>query len=327
MAVRKFRKAGVATGAMLASAGLGYAAIRAFTTRATHSNRLRDKVVIITGGSRGLGLALAEELGRAGANLALSARDAEELERARSLLLRRDCVNNAEDVLLVAADLRTFEEAERLIANTTRRFGRIDVLINNAGIISVSPVENQTLEDFRDAMDANFFSGLHYTLAVFPEMLARNSGSIVNITSIGGKVAVPHLLPYVASKFATVGLSEGLSAELRAKGIQVTTVCPGLMRTGSHLNAYFKGKAAREYSWFSIGAAFAGLSASAQSAARKIVRAIVSGTREIAITQQAILAARLCNLMPTMTSRLLQAANPALLYALSGATENIAGGK
>ena len=249
------------------------------------------------------------------------------LKRARSFLLQRDCIHNVEDVLIVAADLRKFEGAERLIARATQRFGRIDILINNAGIISVGPVENHTLEDFRDAMDANFFSGLHCTLAVLPEMLARNSGVIVNITSIGGKVAVPHLLPYVASKFAAVGLSEGLSAELRAKGIQVTTVCPGLMRTGSHLNAYFKGKAAHEYSWFSLGAAFPGLSASAHSAARKIVRAIVSGKREIAITPQAILAARLCNLMPTTTSRLLQAINLALPAALSGATEKHRGGE
>jgi short-subunit dehydrogenase len=315
------RRVSIGTGAMLAGAGLGCAGVRAVAARAFQANRLRGKVIVITGGSRGLGLAMAEELGRAGAKLALCARDSEELERARNLLLQRHCVRDPKNIFLAAADLRKVEEAEWLILETFRHFGRIDILINNAGIISVGPVENQTLEDFRDAMDANFFSGLHCTLAVLPEMLARHSGTIVNITSIGGKVAVPHLLPYVASKFAAVGLSEGLSAELRAKGIRVTTVCPGLMRTGSHLNAYFKGKAAHEYSWFSVGAGFPGLSTSARSAARKIVRAVVSGKREIAITPQAILAARLCNLMPAMTSRFLQAANFALPSALSGSTE------
>jgi short-subunit dehydrogenase len=306
---------------MLAGAGVAFAGMRVMSARARRPGRLRGKIVVITGGSRGLGLALAEELGRAGAKLVLSARDSEELERARKLLLERHCVKNAADILLFPADLRNAAQAERLIDEATGQFGRVDILINNAGIISVGPVENQTLEDFREVMDANFFSGLHCTLATLPQMLARRSGAIVNITSIGGKVAVPHLLPYVASKFAAVGLSEGLSAELRGKGIQVTTVCPGLMRTGSHLNAYFKGKAAREYSWFSVGAGFPGISTSARSAARKIMRALIQGKREIAITPQAIFAARFSNVMPAVTSWLLQAAN----FAMPSATPATAG--
>ena len=310
---------------MLAGAVLAFAGVRGVSARRRRPGRLRGKVAIITGGSRGLGLALAEELGRAGARLVLAARNAEELQRARNLLLERRCVLTLEDILLIPADLRNADQAERLIAEATRQFGRVDILINNAGIISVGPIENQTLEDFRDVMDANFFSGLHCTLAVLPQMLARRSGAIVNITSIGGKVAVPHLLPYTASKFAAVGLSEGLSAELRWKGIQVTTVCPGLMRTGSHLNAYFKGKAAREYSWFSIGAGFPGVSTSARSAARKIVRALIRGKREIAITPQAILAARLSNVMPGVTSWLLQAANFTMPSAAPSTAEKYRG--
>jgi short-subunit dehydrogenase len=264
---------------------------------------------VITGGSRGLGLALAEELGREGAKLALSARDSDELNRARDLLMERHCVRDADDIFLFPADLRNAEEAETLIWETSRRFGRVDILINNAGIITVGPVESQTVGDFREAMDTNFFSGVHCSLAVIPEMLARRDGAIVNITSIGGKIAVPHLLPYAASKFAAVGFSEGLSAELRGKGIRVTTVCPGLMRTGSHLNAQFKGQAEREYSWFSVAAGFPGLSTSASSAARKIVAAIAVGKREIVITPQALLAARLGNAMPAVTARILELIN------------------
>jgi short-subunit dehydrogenase len=287
--------------------------------------RLRGKVIVITGGSRGLGLALAEELGRAGAKLALSARDGDELARARDLLIERHCVCDDNDIFLFAADLRSAEEAEELIRQSSLRFGRIDVLINNAGIITVGPVESQTVADFRDVMDTNFFSGVHCTLAVLPEMLARKDGAIVNIASIGGKIAVPHLLPYAASKFAAVGFSEGLTVELRGKGIRVTTVCPGLMRTGSHLNAQFKGQAEREYCWFSVAAGFPGLSASVRSAARKIATAISEGKREIAITPPAILAARLGNVMPTATSLVLQLMNFALPSAPRGITAKYRG--
>jgi short-subunit dehydrogenase len=286
---------------------------------------LHGKTVLITGASRGLGLAMAEEFGKAGARLVLVARDAEELERARWLLLRWRAVDVPEDVLLVPVDLRDPESGAQAIEQTTSRFGAVDVLVNNAGVITVGPVENQTVEDFRDVMDSNFFSGLHCTLAVLPQMLARGRGSIVNITSIGGKIAVPHLLPYSASKFAAVGFSEGLNAELRSRGVRVTTVCPGLMRTGSHLNAIFTGDAEREYRWFSLSAGLPGVSTSARAAARKIVRATIAGKSEIAITPQAILASRLGNLCPTATMRAMQLANAALPSAVAGPAGNYRG--
>jgi short-subunit dehydrogenase len=298
------------TGALIASAIATSKIASAIAKRA--SARLQGKVVLITGASRGLGLALAEEFGRRGAKLALAARSAEELERARSLLLDRHAIRMADQVFLIASDLRKSEEADKLVRETTARFGRIDILVNNAGVITVGPVGNLTIQDFRDVMDANFFSGLYCTLSVLPQMLARRDGKIVNITSIGGKIAVPHLLPYTASKFAAVGFSEGLNAELRSKGIRVTTVCPGLMRTGSHLNASFTGDAAREYRWFSLAAGFPGVSTSARSAARKIVRAVAVGRSEIAITPQAMLAAHFGNLSPTVTMRLMQLMNLAL---------------
>jgi short-subunit dehydrogenase len=269
---------------------------------------------LITGASRGLGLALAEEFARAGAKLALNARDGAELERARALLLERGATQR-EDIAVSPHDLRRPEEAEKLVEETTVRFGRVDVLVNNAGVITVGPIENQNVQDFHDVMDTNFFSAVHCTLAVLPQMLKRGHGNVVNITSIGGKVAVPHLLPYAASKFAAVGFSEGLNSELRSKGIRVTTVCPGLMRTGSHLNAIFTGDAAREYRWFSFAAGLPGISTSARSAARKIVRAVIAGKSEIAITPQAILAARLSDVCPTATMRIMQLMNEYVLPA------------
>ena len=260
-----------------------------------------DKVVVITGGSRGLGLALAEELGLRGARLVLAARDSDELKRAAGILQKKGAISSEDEVLTVSADLRKEEEAQRLIQLATSRFGHVDVLINNAGIITVGPVEVQTADQFRDVMNANFFSGLYCTLAVLPQMLARKQGAIANITSIGGKIAVPHLLPYTASKFAAVGFSEGLGVELRGKGIQVTTVCPGLMRTGSHRNALFTGDASREYRWFSLAANLPVFSAAARCAARDIAKGIASGAAEVTITPQAFLAARFGNVSPGLT--------------------------
>ena len=167
------------------------------------------------------------------------------------------------------------------------------MLINNAGVITVGPIENQTLEQFREVMDSNFYSGLHCTLAVLPQMLERRAGSIATVTSIGGRISVPHLLPYCASKFAAVGFSEGLGIELRSRGIRVTTICPGLMRTGSHRNALFTGDASREYQWFSLAANMPGASASARHAAKKIANGIAAGCAEITITPEALIAARL----------------------------------
>jgi len=299
--------AAIAGAATVGLAALATAAIAsAWRLRAS---RLRGKTVLITGSSRGLGLAMAQEFGRRGARIVLTARDPEELERARTLLLRHAGVDGPEEVLVLSADLRNPEDAERLVQRVTNTWGQIDILVNNAGVITVGPIENQTLKDFRHVMDTNFFTGLHCTLAVLPQMLARQGGTIVNIASIGGKVAVPHLLPYTASKFAEVGFSQGLHAELRHKGVHVLTVCPGLMRTGSHVNALFSGDAEKEYRWFSMGATTPLVSISARQAARKIVRAVITRATEIAITPQAILISRLAQVSPEITGRVMAMVN------------------
>jgi short-subunit dehydrogenase len=167
-------------------------------------------------------------------------------------------------------------------------------------------------------MEANFFTGVHCALSVLPQMLERRSGTIVNIASIGGKIAVPHMLPYTASKFAAVGFSEGLHAELRAKGVHVLTVCPGLMRTGSHVSAQFAGDAEREYRWFSLAANLPGVSTSAACAARRIVRAVAAGETEIAITPQAIVAARLASVAPEAVALAMSMVNRLLPKATTG---------
>ena len=269
---------------------------------------LRGKVILITGGSRGLGFAIAEELAAKGARLVLTARRRDELDRARIRLVATGNIK-PEDVYIQAADVSVVTEIRHLIAAATEYFGQIDGVVNCAGIILVGPVEGHTLASYRQAMDINFFGALHTTLAVLPQMLARGDGAVVNIASIGGKVAFPHLLPYVASKFAMTGWSQGLRAELTGKGICVTTVFPGVMRTGSHIQARFTGNAAKEYRWFASAASFPGTATDATAAARKVVTALARGTAEISIGLQAIVAARFSNLAPELTSRMLTIAN------------------
>ncbi len=265
---------------------------------------LKDRVVLITGGSRGLGLVLAREVHARGAKIAICARDAEELLRAEVDLQTRGA-----DVIAVQCDVTNNTEVQELVDRVIERFGRIDVLVNNAGIIQVGPLEVMTRADFQRAMDTHFWGPLNTMLAVLPSMRARGDGRIVNISSIGGKIATPHLIPYSASKFALVGLSKGFHSELSKNGIAVTTVCPGLMRTGSPRNADFKGNQKAEYAWFSIGDSLPFTSIQAERAARQIIRACVSGRAELVISIQAKAVALFDGLFPELNAEVMALVN------------------
>lgn len=294
---RKVRRHAGQSAVALGILGAAVTATAALT--AQHRRRaMLGKVVIITGGSRGLGLQIAEVFGKHGAHLVLAARNADELNEAVGILHQRGAIYNSGTALTVVCDVTKPEDCERLVQQTLDRYGRVDVLINNAGIIDVAPFQDQPLEAFEQAMRINFFGALHTIQAVLPHMQRVGCGSIVNIGSIGGKIGVPHMLPYVASKFALTGFTEGLRAELSGTGIKVTLVSPGLMRTGSHVNANFGGDSQAEYRWFSMGATIPGASISARSAGRKIFNATVDGTAEITITPQAWLAARIVGVAP-----------------------------
>jgi short-subunit dehydrogenase len=264
----------------------------------------RNRHVLITGGSRGLGLAMARRLAAAGAHLGLMARDQDELD-ADAYELR----SRGTRVSVTAGDLKSPDDIRRFVAEARQALGPIDVLVNNAGIIGVGPLEEMREEDFEVAMRTHFWAALYTTLEVLSEMKARRRGRIVNITSIGGKVAVPHMLPYTASKFAAVGLSEGLRAELMKHGIVVTTVVPGLMRTGSHLNAEFKGRNDEEYAWFALGNAIPSLSMNADCAARQILSACARGDAEIVLTLPAKLAVALEGISPSLMSDVMALVN------------------
>jgi short-subunit dehydrogenase len=323
--MNQFRRAAASPKSILASAAfaLGAGAVLALTGK--KSSSMAKKVVVITGGSRGLGLALAEEFGRHGAMIVLAARDRAELERAKGMLLQKGAIEGAKHVLTVPCDLTDKDDAHHLISRTIKSFGRVDVLINNAGVIHVGPVEKQTFAMYESAMNTNFYAMLHTTYAALPDMLRRQEGSIVNIASIGGKSPVPHLAPYTASKFAAVGFSESLHAELRPKGIRVTTVNPALMRTGSYPNAKVVGKQNDEYGWFALSASIPGLAHSVPAAARQIFKAVAAGKAEIEVGFEAYLAARLHGLSPTTTQFLGSLAEQVILPEDSGARKPVEG--
>ena len=296
-----------AGGLVLTTATVGLAVAAFVRHRRAYS--LQGKVVFITGGSRGLGLAMAEEFARRGAQIAICARDAEELERARQTI-EREASGIA--VITLVCDVSDREQVERTIQKAENHFGSIDILVNNAGITAVGPFENQTIADFEEAMKVNFWSQVYATLAALPDMRRRGEGRIVNITSIGGKVSVPHLLPYCCSKFAAVAFSEGLRAELAKTDVKVVTVAPGLMRTGSHINAEFKGKHSQEFTWFSLSGTNPMTSISVARAAKQIVDATIAGRAELIISWQAELLARFHGLAPGLTTEILGLVNRTL---------------
>jgi NAD(P)-dependent dehydrogenase (short-subunit alcohol dehydrogenase family) len=234
---------------------------------------------------------------------------------------RQDLETKGAEVLAVECDVSDRLQVDRMIERAIARFGRIDILVNNAGAIQVGPVESMTLEDFEHAMQVMFWGTVYPTLALLPQFCARRQGRIVNITSIGGKVAVPHLLPYTCAKFAAVGFSEGLRAELSDKGVRVVTVAPGLMRTGSFLNASFKGDSESESAWFGLSSSLPGITMSGDRAARQIVKATIRGDAEKILTTTAGLLARFHGLFPGVTADILGLVDRLVLPDGGGAGE------
>lgn len=287
------------TAALAISAG-----VWAYRSMRRRPENLQGKTAFITGGSRGLGLALACELAEQGCRVALVARDADRLKEAANHPRLRNT-----EVQLLSCDVRDAEQVKVSVDAAVRRFGRIDILINNAGVIQVGPAVGMTVEDYREAADVMYFGAVHTIMAAMPHLRRQGAGSIVNVASIGGKVAVPHLTPYSAAKFALVGLSEGLTAELHREKIHVMTVIPGLMRTGSHLNAKFRGEQGREFAWFGLSANAPALSISPSEAARSIVEGIRMRRRELVLSRPARALSRAKVLIPGAVALGLKGAN------------------
>lgn len=275
---------------------------------------------LVTGGSRGLGLVIARQLVDHGARVAVCARTAADVEAAKQELEARGGA-----VLGIPCDVRDRDAVSRMVDHISRHWGGVDLLFNVAGTIEVGPLDAMTEDDFRDAMESNCWSALHTSLAVLPHMRRQGWGRIVNIASIGGKQAVPHLLPYVASKFALVGLSRGLRTELAKDGIYVTTACPSLMRTGSPRNATFKGQHREEYAWFSIGDSLPLVSMSAERAAAQVLDACRHGDGEVFISNLLNLPVLAQSLAPGLTQEVLGYVN-LLLPRMGGIGQRAARG-
>lgn len=281
------------------------------TLRRARRIDFKGRVILITGGTRGLGLTLARTLLGEGARVAVCARDEGELDAVRSDL------GGSGEFVAVRCDVSDRQQVAQMVGEVRRQLGPIDVLINNAGVIQVGPLEAQTIEDFDEAMDIMYWGVVHTTLEVLSEMRSRGSGSIANITSIGGKVAVPHLAPYVAAKFAAVGFSEAVTAEEAPNGIRVTTVAPGLMRTGSFLQAWFKGDRQHEYAWFAPSSSLHPITISAEHAARSIVEAIRYGKREVVLSVPAKILALAHGISPSSTTAVMSLADRMLPSSLN----------
>lgn len=269
---------------------------------------LDGRVIVITGASSGHGLVLAQLAAARGARLALAARDADALHEARRDLLAR----GARDVLVVPTDVRDPDACRALIDRTLAHYGRIDVLVNNAGIITVGPVESMDLADFRDAMETNFWGAVNPTLAALPCMRSQGFGRIAFVNSQGGKAAMPHLLPYTASKFALTGFTQGLRNELARDNILVTGAYPATMRTGGHTHALFKGDREAEYTWFGLTDTLPGISVSAEYVARCVWRAVCDGVPEVHIGWPTHLSATANGLFPSLTAEVLTLVNRGL---------------
>jgi short-subunit dehydrogenase len=266
----------------------------------------RDKVALITGGSRGLGLEMARQICARGGKVSLIARDAEELARAKT-----DLDRFATEVLTIQCDLLETAQIQAAVQQTLERFRKIDILINNAGIIEIGPVGHMQLKDFDRSMRLHFWAPFILYLLVAPHMRAKG-GRIVNISSIGGRIAVPHMAAYSASKFALTGFSDAIRAELAGDNIFVTTVTPGLMRTGSQIHARFKGDHSAEYKWFDWSRKIPFASISVERAARKILSACGRGKPNLVMPWSAYLIIAANALFPNLTARVMKIANRSL---------------
>jgi NAD(P)-dependent dehydrogenase (short-subunit alcohol dehydrogenase family) len=287
---------GVAAGAIGALVGRQLA-------RGSRRIDFTGRVVVITGGSRGLGLVLARRLASEGARLCLLARNEDELARAAAQF------PPGGEVMTLRCDIRRRADVRAAVDSILDQWGVIDVLINNAGVIQVGPLEHMTTGDFENAMATHFWGPLHLMFEIVPSMRRRGFGRIVNISSIGGRVAVPHLAPYCASKFALAGLSDAVRTELDQYGIAVTTVAPGLMRTGSPVNANVKGQHEAEYAWFAISDSLPGITVSAENAAHQIIEACRYGDPELTTSLAAKAAIVANHLAPGAIARALMLVN------------------
>ena len=257
---------------------------------------MTSPVALVAGGSRGLGLLIARQLLTRDLHVVICSRDAAELEEAARLL------DAGTRLTTRVCDVGDEAALQSLVDDAESTLGPVEVAIHVAGIIQVLPEENATTAHYDEAVRTMLMGPIHLAHAVLPGMRRRGRGRIGTVASIGGAVSVPHLLPYSTAKFGAVGFARGLSAELAGTGITSTAILPGLMRTGSHLNAQFGGNQAAEYAWFAPGASLPLVSMDAERAAERIVRGVLAGRNHVVLTPLAQIGMRVAGAAPSLTT-------------------------
>lgn len=238
----------------------------------------RRPVALVVGASRGLGFLIAEDLVRRGHDVVLSSRDVEQLERARA---RLESVDPDAALWCLPCDVSQRDQVDALVQGAETQTGGIDVCVIVAGVIQVGPFAATREEHFRQSMDVMAWGPIHIAQALVPRMVERGYGCVGVVSSVGGRVPAPRLLPYTAAKFAALGFAEGLAVELAGTGVTATAVIPGLMRTGSHEAATYFGDARRQYAWFASLASMPVITVNAESAAHTIVGGVLAGRRVV----------------------------------------------
>ena len=272
---------------------------------------------VVAGGSRGLGLLVCRELARRGHVVHACARDETELEEARRLLDQEGLT-----VHTSPCDVRDAAAVRAWIDGVGA--DGLDVAIHVAGIIQVLPARHATSTMYQDAVDTMLLGPVHLADAVLDGMLAQGHGRLGIVSSVGGVVAPPRLLPYAVAKFGATGLAEGLYSELAGTGVSCTAIIPGLMRTGSHQRARFLQQGTADYRWFAAAASLPGISMSADRAARRIVEAVLAGRPRVELTPLTWLAQRVHGLAPATTTRALGVVARCLPEAASSGEESTA---
>jgi short-subunit dehydrogenase len=231
---------------------------------------LNGKVVVVTGGSMGIGEAIAKEFVEAGASVVLSSRDAKRSEEARARIGR------VERTLAVACDVRKRADLEALLKAALDRFGRVDVWVNNAGYGLLDGVATMDVAECRRLFDTNLFGAIEGMQVATPAMKAQGSGTIINISSVAGHIPVPYMAAYSATKFAMNAIGKAARVELKGTGVNVLTVCPGYIGTTFGENTVQGKERFRMNTAASAGA-------TAEDVARAVLRGYVKNKREVVV--------------------------------------------
>lgn len=254
--------------------------------------KLSNQVAVITGASEGIGAAIARRFAGEGARVVLAARSEEKLKALAEEL-------GSERALAVPTDVTDAEQVKRLMARTREHFGGLDILVNNAGVGLYASVAEMAWADFEQMWKVNFFGVVRCIREALPDLRERR-GMVVNISSVAGKLAIPYLTGYCASKFALNAFSTGLRMELAQAGVRVVVVCPGTVRTPFHQSAFRSNRLPEVFAQRSRG----GISAERVAAAT--LRAVVRGRREVVVPWRLRLAVGFRNLLPAFADGILQ---------------------